>query len=73
MPSTLAFAIFTVLEPSDLRGLQFETIEPVECAEYIDGALPEFEAAGLTVMAQCRYTTAPAQSLPPRLRDAGNG
>ena len=67
--NTMAFVIFTVLSPSSMAGMQFETIEQVDdCAAYIDGALPEFAAAGLAVMAQCQYTHAPITSKPPRRR-----
>lgn len=65
---TLAYVIFTVLSPPNMEGVQFSTVSPVECAAYIDATIPEFEQAGMEVMAQCTYTTAPVYSLPPRLR-----
>lgn len=65
---TLAFVVFTVLSPSDMRGIQFETLHPVECVKSIDIGVAEFAAHGVEVMAQCRYTQAPEQSSPPRLR-----
>ena len=64
----LAIVTLTFTAPSNMVGLQMETIDPVRCAEYIDGALAELNDHGVTADAHCRYTVAPASSPIPRPR-----
>lgn len=68
MVDNLAFVVFTVLAPADWAGEQFVTIDPVDCVSYMDRVMPEIEASGWEVMAQCFYTQAPATSPRPVAR-----
>ena len=65
---TLAYVTFIVLSPPDLAGETFITVEPVECAPYIDYVLPLMEEEGWEMMARCKYTAAPATSPRPTAR-----